>query len=268
MVAASGKTLTSTTKNTPVTHPRIKPMDRTPPVNNSGVLGYVDDILCYSLDLEDHINLLHILFHRLKQANCRLKTSKCFLARKEVKYLGYMVGQDGWGMDPEYRQSVTSWPLPKTKKELSSLLGRAGYYRQFLSNYSDLTADLNKAKTREQVPWALTPEEVTQVHRLQQAFNSSESLGYPNYDDLQENPLIMDLDFSKKGLSASISQNQQCKDSIYRERLLCNVSRKAPSELAVSSSHRGEISACVLGLSTFRHLLLWLHSRLDPTVFL
>ena len=66
----------------------------------------------------------------------------------------------------------------------------------------------------------------------------------------------MDLDFSKNGLSASISQNQECKDSVFRERLLCNISRKAPSELAVSSSHRGEISACVLGLSLFRHLLL------------
>ena len=246
----------NTQQNTPQTPPRIKPMTKTPPINNSGTLGYVDDILCYSMTLEDHINLLHILFHRIKEANCRLKTSKCFIARKEVQYLGYMVGEEGWGMCPEYRKSVTSWPIPTTKKELGSFLGRAGYYRGFLQHYSDLTADLNKAKTREQAPWSLTPDEIAQFHKLQQAFNSSESLSFPNYDDLKLNPLIMDLDFSKKGLSASISQNQECKDSVFRERLLCNVSRKAPSELAVSSSHRGEISACVLGLSSFRHLLL------------
>ena len=72
----------STPQNTPQTPPRIKPMRKTPPLNNSGTLGYVDDILCYSMTLEDHINLLHILFHRLKEANCRLKTSKCFIARK------------------------------------------------------------------------------------------------------------------------------------------------------------------------------------------
>ena len=87
----------NTQQNTPQTPPRIKPMTKTPPINNSGTLGYVDDILCYSMTLEDHINLLHILFHRIKEANCRLKTSKCFIARKEVEYLGYMVGEDGWG---------------------------------------------------------------------------------------------------------------------------------------------------------------------------
>ena len=90
-------TSVNTPRNTPQTHPRIKPMHKTPPIHNSGTLGYVDDILCYSLTLEDHINLLHILFHRIKEANCRLKTSKCFIARKEVEYLGYMVGEDGWG---------------------------------------------------------------------------------------------------------------------------------------------------------------------------
>ena len=56
----------NTPQNTPHTPPRTKPMDKTPPINNSGTLGYVDDILCYSMTLEDHINLLHILFHRVK----------------------------------------------------------------------------------------------------------------------------------------------------------------------------------------------------------
>ena len=150
------------------------------------------------------------------------------------------------GMFPEYRKSITDWPVPATKKELASYLGRAGYYRSFIPQYSELTSDLNKAKTREQTPWSLTTEEIAQFHKLQLAFNTSESLSFPNYDDLKLNPLIIDLDYSKKGLSASISQNQECQDSIYREKLLCHVSRKAPSELAVSSSHRGEISACVL----------------------
>ena len=160
------------------------------------------------------------------------------------------------GMFPEYRKSITDWPVPATKKELASYLGRAGYYRSFIPQYSDLTSDLNKAKTREQTPWSLTTEEIAQFHKLQLAFNTSESLSFPNYDDLKLNPLIMNLDYSKKGLSASISQNQECQDSIYREKLFCNVSHKAPSELAVSSIHRGEILACVLGLSSFRHLLL------------
>ena len=120
------------------------------------------------------------------------------------------------GMFPEYRKSITDWPVPATKKELASYLGRAGYYRSFIPQYSELTSDLNKAKTREQTPWSLTTEEIAQFHKLQLAFNTSESLSFPNYDDLKLNPLIMDLDYSKKGPSASISQNQECQDYIYR----------------------------------------------------
>ena len=171
--------------------------------------------------------------------------------------VSWIHGGGRWmGMFPEYRKSITDWPVPATKKELASYLGRAGYYRSFIPQYSELTSDLNKAKTREQTPWSLTTEEIAQFHKLQLAFNTSESLSFPNYDDLKLNPLIIDLDYSKKGLSASISQNQECQDSIYREKLFCNVSHKAPSELAVSFIHRGEILACVLGLSSFRHLLL------------
>ena len=214
----------NTSKNTPQTPPRIKPMSKTPPILNSGTLGYVDDILVYSLTLEDHINLLHILFHRIKEANCRLKTIKCFIAQNKVEYLRYMVGADGCSMMEEYRKLITEWPLPLTRKDLASYLGREGYYRQFIPHFSNLTSDLNKAKTREQFPWALTTEEIAEFRRIQHVFNTSESLSFPNYNDLRENPLIMDLDYSKKGLFASISQNQKCQYSKYRGGLLYNVS--------------------------------------------
>ena len=141
--------------------------------------------------------MLHILFHRIKEANCRLKVSKCFLARPQVEYLGFAVGREGCSMVEAYRKSVTQWPLPLTKNYLASYIGRCSYYRQFIPHFSDLTEDLNKAKSREQTPWALTPDEISQFHKLQDAFNKSESLSFPVYDDLRENPLILDLDFKK-----------------------------------------------------------------------
>ena len=89
------KRLTQGFCNSPTTTPRRKPLLNQPPINNSGCLSYVDDLLAYSLTLTDHINLLHILFHRIKEANCRLKTNKCFIARDQIQYLGYTVGADG-----------------------------------------------------------------------------------------------------------------------------------------------------------------------------
>ena len=110
---SNNNTPLNTSKDTPQTPPKIKPMLKTPPINNSGTLGYVDNILVYSLTLEDHINILQILFHCIKEANCRLKTNKCFKARDKMEYLGYMVGADGIGMIEEYRRSKTDRPIPQ-----------------------------------------------------------------------------------------------------------------------------------------------------------
>ena len=81
-------------------HPRIKPMDKTPTLENSGVLGYMDDSLLYSMTLADHINMLQIIFHRIKEAKCRLKTLKFFLGKPEVQYLGFLIGRNGRSMIP------------------------------------------------------------------------------------------------------------------------------------------------------------------------
>ena len=48
----------------------------------------------------------------------------------------------------DYVNLLTSWPKPKTSRELATFLGKTGYYRQFLWNYGQIAACLEAKKKK------------------------------------------------------------------------------------------------------------------------
>jgi len=69
-------------------------------------LAYLDDIIVYSHDLFSHMERLEKLFQRLKEANLKLKLSKCCLLQKRVAFLGYTVSGEGVATDPGKIEAV------------------------------------------------------------------------------------------------------------------------------------------------------------------
>ena len=63
-------------------------------------LAYLDDIIIFSRDLNSHLERLERLFARLREANLKLKPSKCQVMQKQVTFLGFTVSQSGVGTDP------------------------------------------------------------------------------------------------------------------------------------------------------------------------
>ena len=55
------------------------------------VFGYLDDMLIHSPDIESHLQHMRILFQRLREADLKLKDSKCNYFKIHVQYLGHLV---------------------------------------------------------------------------------------------------------------------------------------------------------------------------------
>ena len=103
---------------------------------------YIDDIVTFSENWDDHIKHCCIVFDRLLKAKLTVKLAKCSFACKEIEYLGHVVGL-GKIMPMELKvKSLMETSRPQTKKQLQSFLGLAGFYQRYLPLYSQMTAPL------------------------------------------------------------------------------------------------------------------------------
>jgi hypothetical protein len=64
------------------------------------IVVFINDILIYSKNLEDHARHLHIILQRLREHHLYAKFSKCEFLLDTVKFLGHTISSDGISVDP------------------------------------------------------------------------------------------------------------------------------------------------------------------------
>ncbi|XP_061436491.1 LOW QUALITY PROTEIN: uncharacterized protein LOC133361583 [Lethenteron reissneri] len=107
-------------------------------------LIYLDDVIVFSRFLSEHWSRLREVFKRLRAAHLKLKPRKCYIAQREVGYLGHHVSEAGVRTDPEKVRSVVEWPRPRNLTEIRSFLGLATYYRRFVKGFSKIARPLTQ----------------------------------------------------------------------------------------------------------------------------
>ena len=124
--------------------------------------GYLDDILIFSPDNKTHLEHLEVVFQRLREADLKLKASKCNFFKKHIQYLGHLVSGEGIEPLPEKLEAVRKMPPPTTPKEVRQFLGLVGYYRKFVPKFADIARPLTNL-TKLDIPYEWT-------NRCQEAF--------------------------------------------------------------------------------------------------
>ena len=89
--------------------------------------GYLDDKLIFSPDNETHLEHLKEVFQRLREADLKLKASKCNFFKKHIQYLGHLVSGEEIEPLPEKLESLKEMPPPINPREVRQFLGLAGY---------------------------------------------------------------------------------------------------------------------------------------------
>ena len=93
------------------------------------MIVFIDDILVYSRDKEDHVNHLRIVLQTLREKQLYAKLSKCEFWLDQMIFLGHVISKGGIEVDPKKVEAVLKWEVPINVSELRGFLGMAGYYR-------------------------------------------------------------------------------------------------------------------------------------------
>ena len=79
-------------------------------------LIYLDDVIIFSKDFDDHLRRMEEVFGRLREAGLKLKPQKCRFFQKEVTYLGHVVSENRVSTDPSKVSKILDWPACNTEK--------------------------------------------------------------------------------------------------------------------------------------------------------
>lgn len=124
--------------------------------------AYIDDILVFSRDPQQHAEHLRILFTRLHEYGVVLNPAKCHIAQTDVTFLGYTLNAAGTRPPVDRIKDLQEFTIPKTIQGMRRFLGMVNYYRRFLPKAAELQAPLisalteTKGKGAQPFPW--TPD--------------------------------------------------------------------------------------------------------------
>ena len=99
------------------------------------VIVFINNILVYSKNAEEHALHLRIVLQTLRDKQLYAKFSKCEFWLNKVVILRHVVLEDGIFVDQRKIEAIISWEQPKNVTEIQSFLGLASYYRRFVEKF-------------------------------------------------------------------------------------------------------------------------------------
>ena len=102
------------------------------------VVMYLDDILVYSENYEEHVELVRKVLARLEGHRLAISLKKSVFHVPSVEFLGYIVAVDGVTMSEKKVESIKKSRSPGSVKEVQIVIGFANFYRRFIKDFSKI----------------------------------------------------------------------------------------------------------------------------------
>ncbi|KAI3744945.1 hypothetical protein L1987_58043 [Smallanthus sonchifolius] len=117
------------------------------PMLDKFVIVFIDDILIYSNNEEEHAQHLREVLSTLRNEKLYAKFSKCAFWLREVQFLGHVINAEGISVDPAKVEAVMKWSPPTNPSEVRSFLGLVGYYRSTREGIPDIKGKIDTSSS-------------------------------------------------------------------------------------------------------------------------
>ncbi len=206
-------------------------------------LIYLDDIIVYGAGFYPALDRLKMVWKRIREANLKLKPTKCCLMRAEVKFFGHIVSREGIGVDPAKTKAVEKWPTPINLKDVRAFLGLASYNRRYIPGFSTEAAPMtNLARQGVDLVWDDACEGA-----LKTALISAPVLAYPT----REGHFTLSTDCSDVGIGAVLEQDQEDGGQVVK-RVIAYASKTLSDTQRHYCTTNKELLAVVMAIELFR----------------
>lgn len=213
-------------------------------LNHEKCLLYLDDLVVFGRNLNEHNKNLLDVFTRLREVNLKLNPAKCNFLKKEIIYLGHCVSGDGILPDPSKIEVVKNYPVPTNLDETRRFVAFTNYYRRFIPQFAEIVYPLNKL-CRKNVTFNWDSKCQNAFEKLKECMISPPILQYPDFSE--ENQFVLHTDASGYALGAILS-NSNGKPVAYASRSLNKGEKNYPTI-------EKELLAIVWGVKHFRPYL-------------
>ena len=167
-----------------------------------GVVVYLDDILIYSENEEEHIALVKKVLAQLEEYNLAMSPTKSVFHVKEVEFLRYMVAVDGVTMSERKVKSIKDWKHPRSVKQVQIFIGFPNFYRRFIKDFSKICKPITETLKGDPRKFSWGPEQNNAFEELTTQFIKAPILChcFPNSET------IVETDASDFALGSVLSQ--------------------------------------------------------------
>ena len=127
---------------------------------------YVDDILIYSKERQEHITQISTVLNRCLENGLKLKLSKCNFLKTEVTWCGMKVSIHGTSILQDSIDSICEMPIPTDIKEVQRFLGMIRFFQDFIPSMAEICTPLF-ALTKPKSAWAVDVNIVSLIRIIQ-----------------------------------------------------------------------------------------------------
>ena len=209
------------------------------------VLVFLDDILIYSRDVNEHKEHVRQVLTLLRDNKLYAKESKCELFKDRVEFLGHLVDAMGIHMMTDKVDAVTAWPVLTSVADVRSFLGTVGYYRKFVRMFSEVASPLTELLQKDK-PFVWGERQQKSFDELKKAVSQQPVLILPD----PSKPYVVTTDASGFAVGAWLGQDQGqgLQPIAYLSKKMSSAERNYPV-------HEQELFAIILALKEWRHHL-------------
>ncbi|CAJ0600203.1 unnamed protein product [Cylicocyclus nassatus] len=133
----------------------------------------------------------------------KLKASKCEFARKEIKFLGFVLSKEGIRPNPEKTRAIDDYPTNRNPTDIKAFLGICSFFRRFVHNFAAIASPLT-ALTKKDAPFIWTAECEDAMRRLKEALTTAPILVAPTLGL----PFVIETDSCGKAVAGVLKQEQ------------------------------------------------------------